>query len=73
MKAIVYRDNGCPDVLRLVDRDMPAPGPGEVRVRVAVSARMLTRGWPARRCELGALRMSLLRSVMGHCRSARSW
>ncbi|KAA9379221.1 NADPH:quinone reductase [Microbispora cellulosiformans] len=37
MKAIVYRDNGGPDVLRLVDRDLPAPGPGEVRVRVAVS------------------------------------
>jgi NADPH:quinone reductase len=37
MKAIVYRDNGGPDVLQLVDRDLPAPGPGEVRVRVAVS------------------------------------
>ncbi|MEU8194369.1 NADPH:quinone reductase [Microbispora amethystogenes] len=37
MKAIVYRDNGGPGVLRLVDRDLPAPGPGEVRVRVAVS------------------------------------
>ncbi|WP_433234519.1 NADPH:quinone reductase [Actinomadura nitritigenes] len=37
MRAIVHRDNGGPDVLRLVDRDLPAPGPGEVRVRVAVS------------------------------------
>nr|WP_296069420.1 NADPH:quinone reductase [uncultured Actinoplanes sp.] len=37
MKAIVYRDNGDPDVLQLVDRDVPEPGPGEVRVRVAVS------------------------------------
>ncbi|WP_156757149.1 NADPH:quinone reductase [Actinokineospora pegani] len=37
MKAIVYRDNGGPEVLELVDRDLPAPGPGEVRVRVAVS------------------------------------
>ena len=37
MKAIVYRDAGGPDVLQLVDRDLPAPGPGEVRVRVAVS------------------------------------
>ncbi|MFD2420165.1 NADPH:quinone reductase [Amycolatopsis pigmentata] len=37
MKAIVYRENGGPDVLRLVDRDLPVPGPGEVRVRVAVS------------------------------------
>ncbi|MDX3245860.1 NADPH:quinone reductase [Streptomyces sp. ME18-1-4] len=37
MKAIIYRDNGGPDVLQLVDRDLPEPGPGEVRVRVAVS------------------------------------
>jgi len=37
MKAIVYRDNGGPDVLELVDREPGAPGPGEVRVRVAVS------------------------------------
>ncbi|MCG8915243.1 NADPH:quinone reductase [Actinokineospora sp. PR83] len=37
MKAIVYRDNGGPEVLELVDRDLPEPGPGEVRVRVAVS------------------------------------
>lgn len=37
MKAIIYRDHGDPDVLQLVDRDLPAPGPGEVRVRVAVS------------------------------------
>lgn len=37
MKAIIYRDNGAPDVLRLVDRDLPRPGPGEVRVKVAVS------------------------------------
>ncbi|WP_406432159.1 NADPH:quinone reductase [Streptomyces sp. NBC_00631] len=37
MKAIIYRDKGGPDVLQLVDRDLPRPGPGEVRVRVAVS------------------------------------
>ncbi|MFI5890106.1 NADPH:quinone reductase [Actinoplanes sp. NPDC051513] len=37
MKAIIYRDNGGPDVLELVDRDAPTPGPGEVRVRLAVS------------------------------------
>ena len=37
MKAIVYRDNGGPDVLELVDREPAAPGPGQVRVRVAVS------------------------------------
>ncbi|GIE01320.1 NADPH:quinone reductase [Paractinoplanes durhamensis] len=37
MKAIIYRDNGAPGVLELVDREVPVPGPGEVRVRVAVS------------------------------------
>ncbi|WP_030381658.1 MULTISPECIES: NADPH:quinone reductase [unclassified Streptomyces] len=37
MKAIIYRDNGGPEVLELVERDLPAPAPGEVRVRVAVS------------------------------------
>jgi NADPH2:quinone reductase len=37
MKAIIYRDTGGPEVLTLVDRDVPEPGPGEVRVRVAVS------------------------------------
>jgi NADPH2:quinone reductase len=37
MKAIIYRDNGGPEVLQLVERDLPAPGLGEVRVRVAVS------------------------------------
>ncbi|MHA6758309.1 NADPH:quinone reductase [Streptacidiphilus sp. PAMC 29251] len=47
MKAIVYRDNGGPDVLRLVDRDLPVPGPGEVRVRVAVSGINPT-DWQAR-------------------------
>ncbi len=47
MKAIIYRDNGGPEVLRLVDRDLPAPGPGEVRVRVAVSGVNPT-DWQAR-------------------------
>ncbi|MFJ5880807.1 NADPH:quinone reductase [Kitasatospora cineracea] len=47
MKAIVYRDTGTPDVLRLVDRDRPEPGPGEVRVRVAVSGVNPT-DWQAR-------------------------
>ncbi|MCY1137210.1 NADPH:quinone reductase [Actinoplanes sp. Pm04-4] len=37
MKAIIYRDNGGPEVLQLLDREVPAPGPGEVRVRIAVS------------------------------------
>ncbi|MBK3572673.1 NADPH:quinone reductase [Streptomyces sp. MBT65] len=47
MKAIIYSDNGGPDVLRLVDRDRPAPSPGEVRVRVAVSGVNPT-DWQAR-------------------------
>jgi len=37
MRAIIYRGNGDPEVLELVDREVPEPGPGEVRVRVAVS------------------------------------
>jgi NADPH2:quinone reductase len=47
MKAIIYRDNGGPEVLHLVDRDLPAPGYGEVRVRVAVSGVNPT-DWQAR-------------------------
>ncbi|MEU5269699.1 alcohol dehydrogenase catalytic domain-containing protein [Streptomyces hygroscopicus] len=47
MKAIIYRDNGAPDVRQFVDRDLPAPGPGEVRVRVAVSGVNPT-DWQAR-------------------------
>lgn len=47
MKAIIYRDNGDPDVLRLVDRDLPVPGPGEVRVRVVVSG-VNPADWQAR-------------------------
>ncbi|MBP0460239.1 NADPH:quinone reductase [Streptomyces montanisoli] len=47
MKAIIYRDNGAPDVLQFVDRDLPAPAPGEVRVRVAVSGVNPT-DWQAR-------------------------
>ncbi|WP_328663649.1 NADPH:quinone reductase [Streptomyces sp. NBC_00328] len=47
MKAIIYRDSGGPEVLQLVDRDLPVPGPGEVRVRVAVSGVNPT-DWQAR-------------------------
>ena len=47
MKAIIYRDNGGPDVLQLVDRDLPTPGHGEVRVRIAVSGVNPT-DWQAR-------------------------
>jgi NADPH2:quinone reductase len=32
--AVVYRENGGPDVLQLVDQPVREPGPGEVRVRV---------------------------------------
>jgi NADPH:quinone reductase len=48
MKAIIYRGNGGPGVLQLVDRGLPAPGPGEVRVRVAVSGVNPT-DWQTRR------------------------
>ncbi|WP_026341219.1 NADPH:quinone reductase [Actinomadura atramentaria] len=37
MRAISYGEYGGPDVLRLVERDVPEPGEGEVRVRIAVS------------------------------------
>ena len=47
MKAVVYRDNGGPDVLQLVDRELPTPTRGEVRVRVVVSGVNPT-DWQAR-------------------------
>ncbi|MEU9343911.1 NADPH:quinone reductase [Streptomyces sp. NPDC048278] len=62
MKAIIYRDNGAADVLRLVDRDLPAPGPGEVRVRVAVSGVNPT-DWQARS---GAAHPKLFSEVTPH-------
>ena len=37
MRAITYTEAGGPEVLQLVERDVPSPGPGEVRVRVAYS------------------------------------
>lgn len=37
MRAVVYRESGSSDVLRLEDRPLTEPGPGEVRVRVRVS------------------------------------
>jgi NADPH:quinone reductase len=55
MRAIIYRDNGGPDVLRFVDRDPPVPGPGEVRVRVAVSG-VNPADWQARSGVTGPLR-----------------
>lgn len=47
MRAIVYTEAGGSDVLKMVDRPIPAPGPGEVRVRVAVSGVNPT-DWKAR-------------------------
>jgi NADPH2:quinone reductase len=37
VRAIVYTENGDPDVLELIERPTPEPGPGEVRVRLAFS------------------------------------
>ncbi|WP_408609696.1 NADPH:quinone reductase [Geodermatophilus chilensis] len=48
MRAIVYTENGDPDVLHLVDRPTPEPGPGEVRVRLAFSGVNPTN-WKRRR------------------------
>ena len=48
MQAVVYTRNGDPDVLELVEREVPEPGPGEVRVRVAVSGVNPT-DWKSRR------------------------
>jgi NADPH:quinone reductase len=48
MRAVVYRTTGAPDVLELVDRDVPSPGAGEVRVRILVSGVNPT-DWKSRR------------------------
>jgi NADPH:quinone reductase len=37
MRAVVYRETGGPEVLTLVERELPEPGEGTVRVRVHVS------------------------------------
>jgi NADPH:quinone reductase len=37
VRAITYTEAGGPEVLQLVERDVPEPRPGEVRVRVAYS------------------------------------
>lgn len=34
MRAVVIREHGGPEVLRIEERPVPQPGPGEVRVRV---------------------------------------
>jgi len=36
MRAIVYSQTGGPDVLRLVERSVPATAVGQVRVRLHV-------------------------------------
>src|SRR5699024_5712173 len=54
MKAIIYSDYGGPEVLRLVDRELPEPGPGEVRVRIAVSGVNPT-DWKTRAGGMGPL------------------
>ncbi|WP_369056128.1 NADPH:quinone reductase [Kineococcus terrestris] len=48
MKSVVYRETGGPEVLRVVDREVPEPGPGEVRVRLAVAGVNPT-DWKSRR------------------------
>ena len=55
MKAIIYRETGGPDVLELVERELPEPGPGEVRVRLAVSGVNPT-DWKTRSGASGPLR-----------------
>jgi NADPH:quinone reductase len=37
VRAVVYTETGGPEVLQLVERDVPEPGPGEVRVRLQVA------------------------------------
>jgi NADPH2:quinone reductase len=54
MRAVVYRENGGPEVLRLEERDVPEPGDGEVRVRVHVSGVNPT-DWKSRQGGRGAL------------------
>ena len=34
MKAVVFEQFGAPEVLKLVDREMPVPGPGEILIKV---------------------------------------
>ncbi|WP_432545250.1 NADPH:quinone reductase [Kineococcus sp. SYSU DK004] len=48
MKSVVYRETGGPEVLQVVDREVPDPGPAEVRVRLAVAGVNPT-DWKSRR------------------------
>src|ERR1700760_4455146 len=38
MRAAVFDEPGGPDVLHVVEREIPPVGPGEVRVRIVLSA-----------------------------------
>ncbi|QCX75536.1 Quinone oxidoreductase 1 [Streptomyces sp. YIM 121038] len=40
MRAMAFTEYGGPDVLRLMDLDVPEPGPGQVRVRVRAAGVM---------------------------------
>jgi NADPH:quinone reductase len=53
LRAVVYTEPGGPDVLGLVEREVPEPGPGEVRVAVQVSGVNPT-DWKSRRGGRGA-------------------
>jgi NADPH2:quinone reductase len=53
VRAVVYSETGGPEVLRLVERNVPEPGAGEVRVRVSVSGVNPT-DWKSRQGRGGA-------------------
>lgn len=57
MKAVVYRGTGGPEVLQLVEREIPAVAPGEVRVRVVVSGVNPT-DWRSRSGQSSGLRFA---------------
>ena len=48
MKAACYKQLGGPEVLEILDLEIPEPGPGEVRVKVNVSG-VNPSDWKARR------------------------
>ena len=54
MRAVIYTAPGGPEVLTLVDREIPTPGPGEVLVRVHVSGVNPT-DWKSRRAQGGSI------------------
>jgi len=47
-RSVVYRRTGGPDVLEVVEREVPEPGPGEVRVRLE-RAGVNPTDWKSRR------------------------